>query len=94
MPASLDATDVLWASSFAGTSPPTAVDAMNRPRNPPNPVSSDGKQDGGVVQSRPVAYSNFPPFRFSAEFPNPRSLKEKKRVYSRTVFYAGSHWNM
>jgi len=42
----------------------------------------------------PISYSNFPPFRFAAEFPNPRNLKEKKRVYSRTVWYAGSLWNV
>ncbi|KAI9726741.1 MAG: hypothetical protein M1828_000597 [Chrysothrix sp. TS-e1954] len=39
-------------------------------------------------------YSSFPPFRFAAQFPNPRTLKERKRVYSRTVFYAGSLWNL
>lgn len=42
----------------------------------------------------PITYTNFPPFRFAAEFPNPRNLKEKKRVYSRTVWYAGSLWNV
>lgn len=41
-----------------------------------------------------LRYSEFPPFRFSAEFRSVRSLKEKKRVYSKTVFYAGSHWNI
>lgn len=41
-----------------------------------------------------LRYSEFPPFRFSAEFKSVRSLKEKKRVYSKTVFYAGSHWNI
>lgn len=44
--------------------------------------------------SRPTSYSTFPPFRFAAEFPNPQYLKERKRVYSRTVFYAGSLWNV
>ncbi|KAI7677167.1 hypothetical protein KC319_g4045 [Hortaea werneckii] len=39
-------------------------------------------------------YSHFPPFRFVAEFPPPRLLKERKRVYSQTVFYAGSLWNL
>ena len=39
-------------------------------------------------------YSNYPPFRFAAAFPNPRTLKERKRVYSRTLFYAGSQWNL
>lgn len=42
----------------------------------------------------PISYTNYPPFRFAAEFPNPRQLKEKKRVYSRTVWYAGSLWNV
>ena len=42
----------------------------------------------------PVSYTHYPPFRFAAEFPNPRNLKEKKRVYSRTVWYAGSLWNV
>ncbi|KAI7612139.1 hypothetical protein KC343_g11312 [Hortaea werneckii] len=39
-------------------------------------------------------YSHFPPFRFVAEFPPPRLLKERKRIYSQTVFYAGSLWNL
>ena len=39
-------------------------------------------------------YSHYPPFRFSAEFPNPRTLKERKRIYSQTVWYAGSMWNL
>lgn len=52
--------------------------------------------DPPVNQHRPksVAYSQIPPFRFAASFPSPRLIKEKKRVYSRTVFYAGSLWNI
>ena len=42
----------------------------------------------------PISFTHYPPFRFAAEFPNPRNLKEKKRVYSRTVWYAGSLWNV
>jgi len=42
----------------------------------------------------PPRYSHYPPFRFSAEFPHPRTLTEKKRVYSQTVWYAGSMWNL
>lgn len=45
-------------------------------------------------QLPPISYTKYPPFRFAAEFPNPRNLKEKKRVYSRTVWYAGSLWNI
>ncbi|RMZ82177.1 hypothetical protein DV738_g1711, partial [Chaetothyriales sp. CBS 135597] len=39
-------------------------------------------------------YSRFPPFRFAAEFPHPVTLKDKKRVYSGTVWYAGSLWKL
>lgn len=47
-----------------------------------------------VASSSPPRFSHYPPFRFSTEFPNPRTLKEKKRVYSQTVWYAGSMWNL
>ncbi|KAI9652025.1 MAG: hypothetical protein M1831_007266 [Alyxoria varia] len=40
------------------------------------------------------SYSTFAPFRFSVEFLNPYRLKDKRRVYSRTIFYAGSLWNV
>ncbi|KAL1918836.1 uncharacterized protein VTP21DRAFT_2858 [Calcarisporiella thermophila] len=39
-------------------------------------------------------YSRFAPFRFSIEFTDVSALKEKHRVYSHTVFYAGSNWNL
>ena len=55
----------------------------------PRPTSS-----GDGLTAGEVKFSHFPPFRFAAEFPNPRLLKERKRVYSRTVFYAGSLWNI
>ena len=42
----------------------------------------------------PSSYSTFAPFRFSVEFSNPSTLKDKNRVYSRTIFYAGSLWNV
>lgn len=75
--------DIQWASDF------TAITSQPRPP-PTNP-------DPAAVVDLPAAevrYTHFPPFRFAAEFPNPRLLKEKKRVYSRTVFYAGSLWNI
>ncbi|EMC99574.1 hypothetical protein BAUCODRAFT_62778 [Baudoinia panamericana UAMH 10762] len=76
--------DVQWASDFASiTSQPRPLSAAADRNSFP---SSEPAVD--------VRYSHFPPFRFSAEFPNPRLLKEKKRVYSRTVFYAGSLWNI
>ena len=89
LPAGIDVTDVLWASNFAGPSPSRA----NRARGAAVEVG-EGEAMGVGMQPRPVKYSKIPPFRFAAEFPNPRGLKEKRRVYSRTVFYAGSCWNM
>jgi hypothetical protein len=42
----------------------------------------------------PLGFTRFPPFRFSASFPSPRFYKEKKKLYSRTIFYAGSLFNV
>jgi len=86
MSATIDPPDVQWATDFA-SSPSTNIEGINRPTTPA------GRSDGSE-QPKPIAYTTFPPFRFAAEFPNPRLLKEKKRVYSRTVFYAGSLWNI
>ncbi|GIZ39074.1 hypothetical protein CKM354_000246600 [Cercospora kikuchii] len=79
--ATIQPEDVQWAADFS------AVTSQPRP-----PLTLDTTQ----MQPEPstVSYTHFPPFRFSAEFPNPRLLKDKKRVYSRTVFYAGSLWNI
>ncbi|KAI9762448.1 MAG: hypothetical protein M4579_000424 [Chaenotheca gracillima] len=44
--------------------------------------------------SSPRSFTYYPPYRFSVSFPNPRVLKERKRVYSRTVWYAGSMWKI
>ncbi|KAI9890491.1 MAG: hypothetical protein M1814_003975 [Vezdaea aestivalis] len=56
--------------------------------------SSTPSRSSSAGPTTPPSYTKFPPFRFSAEFPNPRALKERKRVYSRTVWYAGSMWNI
>ncbi|KAK5701787.1 hypothetical protein LTR97_004605 [Elasticomyces elasticus] len=74
--------DIQWASDFA------AITSQPRPSS-----SADGPS-GGMESVPEARFTHFPPFRFAAEFPNPRLLKEKKRVYSRTVFYAGSLWNI
>ena len=78
--ASLDPQDVQWASDF------TAI-AGERPRTP-------GSRAPPPEPAQPLSYSHYPPFRFAAEFPSSRLLKERKRVYSRTVWYAGSLWNV
>lgn len=76
---SIDPQDVQWASDFASG-------VQERPQTPHRSVATE--------PSAPTSYTTYPPFRFSAEFPNPRTLKEKKRVYSSTVWYAGSLWNV
>ncbi|KAF1812126.1 hypothetical protein P152DRAFT_418172 [Eremomyces bilateralis CBS 781.70] len=84
--------DAPWATDFA-SSPGNITEGLARSSsNATRPQPSDSA--GGTTQPKPIAYSHCPPFRFAVEFPNPRLLKEKKRVYSRTVFYAGSLWNI
>jgi hypothetical protein len=76
--------DVQWIADFSATisaTPTSRVPTINH---------SDSIQDVPAA----IKYTHFPPFRFSVEFPDPRSLRDKKRVYSRTVFYAGSLWNI
>ena len=77
--ATLNPEDVQWASDFT---------SLSTPHPPARPLSAAGP----AVEE--VRYTYVPPFRFAAEFPHPRLLKERKRVYSRTVFYAGSLWNV
>lgn len=80
--ATIQPEDLTWASDFA-----TSTTAAQ-----PRPSTSDS---GSTDMPPPaVSYTHLPPFRFSADFPAPRLLKERKRVYSRTVFYAGSLWNI
>ena len=78
--------DVQWASDFAANPSDT--------RSVPQIIRPDSAADSNTSELRPVSYSHFPPFRFAVEFPSPRLLKEKKRVYSRTIFYSGSWWNL
>lgn len=87
--ATLQPEDAQWATDFAST--PSTFTNPNTKDFAQRPISAGG---GNAGQPTPIAYTEYPPFRFSAEFPNPRFLKEKKRVYSRTVSYAGSLWNI
>ncbi|KAF2201922.1 hypothetical protein GQ43DRAFT_17500 [Delitschia confertaspora ATCC 74209] len=82
--------DAQWATDFA-SSISTMANVNTRTDHPGRPTSASGSNAG---QPRPIAYTEFPPFRFSVEFPNPRVLRDRKRVYSRTVSYAGSLWNI
>jgi hypothetical protein len=87
--ATIQPEDAQWATDFAST-PSTLTNPNTRMNFTPRPISAGG---GNAGQPKPIAYTEFPPFRFSVEFPNPRFLKNK-RVYSRTVSYAGSFWNI
>ena len=77
--ATIEPQDVQWASDFASAT-------HDRPHTPNRAAATESPL--------PITYTHYPPFRFAAEFPNFRQLKEKKRVYSRTVWYAGSLWNV
>lgn len=77
--ATIDPQDVQWASDFTS--------ALNDP-------PTTARRPDPPEATLPISYTHYPPFRFAAEFPNPRNLKEKKRMYSRTVWYAGSLWNV
>lgn len=46
------------------------------------------------IEESTTTASPYPPFRFSVEFRGIRALTEGEKVYSRTVFYAGSHWRV
>ena len=86
--ASLDPQDAQWATDFASG-------AQDRPETPLNPPSLDTTEDLSQDAPPPQAtFSHYPPFRFAAEFPASRFLKDHKRVYSHTVWYAGSQWNI
>lgn len=78
--ASLEPQDIQWAADFASS-------VQDRPNTPPTPTVAN-------APSPEVHYTYFPPFRFSAEFPAAKFLKADKRVYSNTVWYAGSLWNV
>ncbi|KAK9470813.1 uncharacterized protein V1510DRAFT_421889 [Dipodascopsis tothii] len=40
------------------------------------------------------SYAKYPPFRFSHEFTDVDRLNGSDRLYSRTIWYAGSYWNV
>ncbi|RCH78143.1 hypothetical protein CU098_004230, partial [Rhizopus stolonifer] len=55
---------------------------------------SPHQQSKKKVSENAEQYSIYPPFRFGVEFADVATLKHGMRVYSDTVFYAGSNWNM
>lgn len=83
----LEPSDAQWATDFTASNPAS----VERNSIGARPYRSHGTS---ASTYEPMTYSKFPPFRFAVEFSNPLLLKEKKRVYSRTVFYAGSLWKI
>ncbi|KAK9373925.1 uncharacterized protein V1513DRAFT_447340 [Lipomyces chichibuensis] len=55
------------------------------------PVS--GSPEDGEEEEE-LSWTRFPPYRFSLEFKHVSKLREEKRVYSGTIWYAGSYWNI
>ena len=80
IPSALEPQDLQWATDF----PSSAQDRSNTPPTPPV----------ATTPSPEIHYTHYPPFRFAVEFPPAKSLKPDKRVYSNTVWYAGSLWNV
>ncbi|KAL0570769.1 hypothetical protein V5O48_011185, partial [Marasmius crinis-equi] len=64
--------------------PPPSHDILE-PETPP-------KMHSAFIPQR--TYTTQPPFRFSVEFWDLDTLKEKQRLYSQTVWYAGSLFNI
>ena len=55
---------------------------------------NSGADEAPGIITTGEAYSTYPPFRFAVELPSARMLKDRKKVFSHTVFYAGSLWNV
>ncbi|KAI5834748.1 hypothetical protein K523DRAFT_262317 [Schizophyllum commune Tattone D] len=64
--------------------------------DPESPVDVTKGKGRAVEQIPPDApkYTPYPPMRFSVEFYDVHLLSEKTRLYSRTVWYAGSLFNI
>src|SRR5271154_3062892 len=60
----------------------------------PEKMGSDVTSPIQEIEEITTTASPYPPFRFSVEFRGIRALTEGEKVYSRTVFYAGSHWRV
>ncbi|KAF8887738.1 hypothetical protein BD779DRAFT_1719529 [Infundibulicybe gibba] len=75
-------------SSTAAARPPTS-EANYFGIFPPRQTAATCIQQSG--ESR---WSPYPPYRFAVEFWDLESLKEKSRLHSRTIWYAGSLYNV
>jgi hypothetical protein len=68
---------------------------IGNPRRAKSSFTS-GNNDALMIASstKPGKWVPYEPFRFSVEFWGVESLKEKTRLYSHTIFYAGSCYNV
>ncbi|KAI8098720.1 uncharacterized protein BX664DRAFT_319412 [Halteromyces radiatus] len=92
--------------SYTGETAKSYITANRQPRNKvhmkdqPTEYQTTNPQEPSksISTASPTVdttqYSQYPPFRFSVEFKDVANLKRNVRIYSKTVFYAGSNWNM
>ncbi|EKM60700.1 uncharacterized protein PHACADRAFT_246766 [Phanerochaete carnosa HHB-10118-sp] len=81
-----------------GSSPAKASDGATIPCSEANffGTAQNARTASQCVENKSdkINWSPYPPFRFSVEFWDVEALKEKSRLHSRTVWYAGSLWNV
>ncbi|KAG5642500.1 hypothetical protein DXG03_002697 [Asterophora parasitica] len=99
--------DQLFASTSSLSPPPSSPTLKPNPINTDNgPLTSEadffGLRPSTFTAASAIAsdtkgksqWSSYPPYRFAVEFWDLESLKEKSRLYSHTVWYAGSLFNI
>lgn len=57
-------------------------------------VSSSAESTAASVSEVQYQVTKIPPFRFSIAFSGVSELEADKRVYAKTLWYAGSYWNL
>ncbi|KAK1215302.1 hypothetical protein PQX77_022093 [Marasmius sp. AFHP31] len=73
---------------------PDTLDSLLRHSPPPHNQDSNLQPKIHNAFGPQRTYTTQPPFRFSVEFWDLDTLKEKQRLYSQTVWYAGSLFNI
>lgn len=57
-------------------------------------VKATAGVEGHESLTKVYSWTKYPPFRFSIAFANASDLSTEKRVYAKTLWYAGSYWNL
>ncbi|KAI9320939.1 hypothetical protein BX666DRAFT_1912777 [Dichotomocladium elegans] len=89
-----DMTVYTGESSTATTSMSSPSAAINQESKRRRTAAANTNTESESKKPEGKQYSLYPPFRFSVEFADFAKLEHNIRVYSKTVFYAGSNWNM